>query len=226
MFPPNYEEMVYVEPFVGSGAVFFGKNKSKKEVLNDIDKILISHYKLIKSVNPEEASKYKRLTTLESLNNFVKQTGGSASDKVARYIVKSCNTFSQSGRGKIYKNYTPFAKLNRIQKYKDRMSGVVLTSQDYKQVIRKYDNPNTLFYLDPPYQKSDRLYKDENMDYEELANLLKTVKGKFILSLNDSPSIRNLFSSFKIKGFTVKAKNPANDNIGSKDRKEVLITNY
>jgi DNA adenine methylase len=208
LFPNNYEDMVYVEPFVGSGAVFFGKKPSKKEVLNDLDKTLMAHYKLINKASKEEIQKFKRLNTnLDALNTFVKQTGGSAADKLARYIIKTCNTFSQSGRGKIYRPYNPYTKLNKIDDYKDRLKGVSFTSGDYRVVMRRHDSNNTLFYLDPPYQNSERLYKNGSIDYEDMA-------------------IRNIFKDFKIKGITLKAQNPNNNNIGSKDRKEVFISNY
>jgi DNA adenine methylase len=53
--------------------------------------------------------------------------------------------------------------------------------------------------------------------------LLKSLKGKFLLTINDSPTIRAFFKGFKMKPVTVKAKGIG---IGHKDRKELFITNY
>jgi DNA adenine methylase len=63
-----------------------------------------------------------------------------------------------------------------------------------------------------------------NLDYEELADVLSKVKGKFVLSLNDSPNIRNIFKQFKIRGIRVEGGN--DKDIGEKTRKEVIIKNF
>jgi hypothetical protein len=58
--------------------------------------------------------------------------------------------------------------------------------------------------------------------------VLAKTKGKWLLSINDSPNIRRIFKGFYYKAFTVKAKSKAISiqTIGSKDRKELLIANY
>ena len=59
----------------------------------------------------------------------------------------------------------------------------------------------------------------------ELSAKINGVKGKFILSLNVSPNIRNIFKDFNIRGITVGSSN-SNENIGGKSRKEVIIKNF
>ena len=92
------------------------------------------------------------------------------------------------------------------------------------RIINKYDSPTTLFFLDPPYEKSKGLYEEYKFDYNELNDVLKRVKGYFILTLNDSKNIRNIFKDFIIKGITVGKK--SNAGFGQNDRKEVIIMNY
>ena len=53
-FPQNYEDLIYIEPFVGGGSIFFYKNNSKKDIINDLDKNLISVYKGFKKYDAEE----------------------------------------------------------------------------------------------------------------------------------------------------------------------------
>ena len=56
-FPEGYEEMIYIEPFVGGGSVFISKEKSVKEIINDIDKDVITVYKGFKKYDPEKIKK-------------------------------------------------------------------------------------------------------------------------------------------------------------------------
>ena len=97
-------------------------------------------------------------------------------------------------------------------------------NENYKNVIKKYDSPNTFFYLDPPYEDSKALYEYDKFDYNELFNIVNNIKGKFLLSLNDSKNIRNIFKKFKIKSIYRKPQGTtARITTGGK---ELLISNY
>ena len=141
--------------------------------------------------------------------------------------MQTCNTFGGTGKGDVRED-TPsnlYNKLKDIQEYKDRMKNTTILSQDYKAVVKKYDSSETVFYLDPPYENSDKLYKHDSMNYEQMANLLRSIKGKFILSINDSSNIRTIFKCFKMKTTTVITQ--GNKGIGSGgNRSELLIMNY
>lgn len=73
----------------------------------------------------------------------------------------------------------------------------------YSQVFGgALDRPDTLFYLDPPYWNCENDYGKGifcKADFDELAKLLKVIKGKFIMSINDVPEIRAIFKGFYIK---------------------------
>ena len=96
---------------------------------------------------------------------------------------------------------------------------------DASNVIKKYDGKNTFMFIDPPYESSDNLYKDDSFSYEELARSLNGAKCKFMITLNDSKNIRTIFKGYKIRGYTVKAVSVLG-RIAGKDRREVMITNY
>jgi len=214
---------IYVEPFVGSGAIYFHKVPSEKEVINDKDSELIEGYKLVKQVSAD-VSKYKNLDTLDKIKRFYNSTHTSKEDKLLYKILKFCNTFGSTGKGDMYKESDPMNKIKNITKYKERLKNTIIFSQDYKTIIKKYDSADTLFYLDPPYENSKDLYKNSEMDYNEMAKILSNIKGKFILSLNDSSNIINIFNKFKIKRITVKAT--GNNGIGENARRELLIMNF
>ena len=223
LFP---EHDLYVEPFVGSGAIYFHKEPSRKEVINDLDKELMTGYRLVKQVS-SDPTKYEDLNTFEKIHKFYHSAPHTKEDKLTHLVLKTCNTFGGTGKGDVQesKPSNPYNKLKNIQEYKDRMKNTTILSQDYKTVIKHYDNAKTLFYLDPPYENSDQLYSNSEMDYNELSNILKRIRGKFILSLNDSSRIRQVFKGFKLKQIQVKTQ--GNKGIGNGNaRKELIITNF
>lgn len=224
IIPKIPDSKIYVEPFVGGGAVFFGRRtKAEKEVLNDKDTELMSAYRFLKNRN--SLPKLTLPEGLSQLNSFVETKSRSPNDSFLKYIIRSCGTFGSKGSGQIYRDVNLKKKLDKIPVFHERLKDVTLLSQDYQSVMTKYDSPDTFFYLDPPYEKSEDLYKNV-IDLETLAKICKNMKGNFILSINDSPAIRRLFKDSKFKRNFVIVKGPHNNNIGEKDRREILIRNF
>ena len=99
-----------------------------------------------------------------------------------------------------------------------------IESLPYQQVLEKYDRPTTFFYLDPPYWER-KLYKFNftESDFQEMERRLGALQGKFILSLDDRPEVRQLFARFQMKSvdlaYTAKRDTRAR-------HKELLITNF
>lgn len=224
--PDSYD--TYVEPFIGGGAIYWKKEPSKHEVINDLDSDLISAYRLLKSIKSRDFR--TDLTSVEKIQRFVDSKHSSDADKLTNHIVSRCNTFvSGLEKGKMAKSSNPSAKLQKIDVYQERMKNTTIENQSYEKVIQKYDDPRTFFYLDPPYEetKSDGgLYKHGGVgfDFEKMRAVLDRIKGKFLMSINDSSNIRNIFKGFFVKAFVVKPK--GNAGVGSKYRKELLISNY
>lgn len=72
----------------------------------------------------------------------------------------------------------------------------------YHQLVARYDRPGTLFYLDPPYWGCEKDYGPgvfDRGDFERLAEQLAGIKGRFLLSLNDTPGVREVFGRFDIE---------------------------
>ena len=82
------------------------------------------------------------------------------------------------------------------------------------------------FFIDPPYENTDKtFYNESQFDYEKLAYILKNIKGLFLLTLNDTKNIRNIFKDFIIKKINVKSQGWRNNNKHIV-RKELFIMNY
>ena len=223
MIPPH---LLFVELFCGSAVITFNKPKIAT-VINDIDTELINSFQLIKSgilIDPLP-------NTLLELNELYYNPVVTDTDKLLHFFLKSNHTFSNTGRGKLYKinNKTNNLKLNHFPIYREKLANITILNQDYRQVIGLYNNTTTFFFLDPPYENSEvhSLYNKckSKFDYVELARQVKLIKGMFLLTINDSPYIRLLFKDFIIKDVTVDGSH-ASGAVGSKNRPELFILNY
>lgn len=110
----------------------------------------------------------------------------------------------------------------------ERLQKVTIENRNFDVLINKMDRPDTLFYLDPPYYNCENYYgKDifSRDDFITLRDILKNIKGKFILSLNDVPEVRELFADFNIHGKKIRwsLNNSSNDE---NNGKELIITNF
>jgi len=231
-FPNDYN--LYVEPFVGSGDVYFRLKKDGVDaVINDIDKKLIKNgYGILKAgYSLDGIDKYEKVRSdkeqLQFQTDLVNKTQTNPLDRLGAEIYRTCGTFGSIADKKQLSPSNISSKLKKMELYKEYMKNTKLFSTDYKKIIKKYDKPNTFFFLDPPYEGSGNLYKDNVIDYEEMRDLLKSVKGKFLLTINDSPEIRRIFSPFNMIAINVPGQTRnAGEKAWQKDRKELIVKNY
>ena len=137
--------------------------------------------------------------------------------------------YSYASRGESYASQ-PFdiRKLfYLIQQLQKRMANVVVENQDFETLIRHYDRSDAFFYLDPPYFSSEHMYEVEVGwdDHLRLQRTLRTMKGKFLLSYNDCPEIRELYSEYSIMDFK-RVHSMAQRFEAGKEFPELLIANY
>jgi len=221
----------YIEPFVGGGSVFFSApaDPNIKEVINDKDKEIAKIYLDVKNISDPIID----LPTInkEQFNALKNKTSySSTKDRLRRNLLLSLYSFRSDRR-----NYAPskikygaISQDKNYQKYKDRLKNTRILSQDYKSVIKKYDNPNAFIYLDPPYSTASATkdYNDNDIKIEDIITVLKGVKGKFILSYDNNPTAKKLARESGFKVMTVQTL--YNDGTGGtkKIKKELIIRNY
>jgi DNA adenine methylase len=228
------EHTTYVEPFAGGAQVFFHKEPSKVEVLNDLDSEVVNFFRICQH-HYDELIRYLKycLISRKWYELFTAENPASLTDiqRAGRFIYLQKNSFG----GLILKQHYHYGVIQRpnfntkrlpeiIQAAHERLQGVQLESLPYEQILKRYDRPTTLFYLDPPYWRR-KLYKfnfsDE--DFRMLHERLRAVKGRFILSLDDHPEVRRIFGSWEIA--SVELAYTAQTKTG-KRYGEVLITNF
>lgn len=110
---------------------------------------------------------------------------GAAAQTILRF------TMSFGGMGDTYGTKEKAAKgylkktISMMQKISEKVSGWTIENLDFRTLINKYDSNGTFFYLDPPY--SERNWYGSNFretDYEDLRDLLKNMKGKYLLTVD------------------------------------------
>jgi DNA adenine methylase len=232
MFPDNYENMIYAEPFVGGGSIFFYKNLSKKEIINDIDKNLIDVYKLFKKYDVDDI--FKALSVLKKNKetfNYIKneyKPKTEFSKGIRLYYLLKMAFFNDIDRGfglseKLKnKNFSD----RHIRDYSYRLKNTIILNKDYSDIIKKYDSVNTFFYLDPPYENSKGLYDNYDISIYDIYNILKNIKGRFLLSYNNSAIAKELFKNYKIKYLKTKYTDPIKGGHPTIYKTEIIISNY
>jgi len=103
--------------------------------------------------------------------------------------------FDRAGQGLFDRDLTRLEP--RLRRLHDRLAGVVIENLDWMDVIARYDRPGTLFYLDPPYLGGESDYGVGVFirgDFQRMADKLRAIEGRFLLSINDRPEIRELFA--------------------------------
>ena len=111
-----------------------------------------------------------------------------------------------------------------------RLQRVVIENKDCLKLIEQYDRPDSFFYCDPPYYNADKYYDivpQGGFDHAGLAGVLQSISGKFLLSYNDCPEIRALYSRDGVViESTERLSNLAQRYDGGRQYPELLISNY
>lgn len=226
------QHKIYVEPFAGSAAIFFNKEKAKINVLNDLNKDVIKRLRMVKNA-PSDLSTYKQdLNTIPKIKKFYTNHLNSKQDELLAEHIRTNNGFSGNRVDKvsqIYRAHNPFSTFERLPEYKNYLKGVKLSSKDYEEIINEWDSPETFFFIDPPYENTNTSFdyaEDIVFDFMRLCDTLHKIKGFFMLTINDSSYIRKLFNDFYIKKINVPQY--WGNAIGriNKPRKELIIMNY
>lgn len=234
LIPENISS--YIEPFGGGAWILFYQDKwADLEVYNDLNENLVNLFRIVK-YHPEALVKEFRWM-IASRKMFYDYKGIDVFtdiQKAARFMYIISRSFGgkgehfgigktgSSGACKSQKNI-----LARIELVSERLDRVTIENQSYERLLELYDNPDTFFYCDPPYIKGDTYYETvkDGFNHKQLRDCIKNIQGRFLLSYDDEPLVRELYKDYHIiaverqKGIN---KNTAKDHVF----KEVLITNY
>lgn len=231
------EHNVYLEPFFGSGALFFNKQPSKIETINDIDGEVCNLFRVIRQ-QAEELAKLVEMTPYsreEYERAFIVQESDDEVEKARKFLTRcwqgmgSSNVYKngfrssqQSGSPRTTKHWAEVP--DRILQAAERLKMAQIESLDAVELMGRYDTPDVFIYLDPPYLPGIRkgyLYKHEMKEEDHRRLLLAAVKhpGKILISGYDSALYNEILNGWN------KEKREAQAEGGAK-RIETVWYNY
>lgn len=215
-FPPH---RVYVEPFGGAASVLIRKSRSRIEVYNDLDGEVVNVFRVLR--DPERASALERLLRLTPFARSEYKAAWEPSvesvEQARRSLVKAWMGFGSgalthrhagfrvaiSERRHTAKEWAGFA--TQLSAFVERLRGVVVEERQALDVVRKYDAPDAVLYVDPPYLAQTRgprhRYRHEMDDdqHRELASALRSAAGAVVVSGYESPLYSELYVGWETR---------------------------
>jgi len=234
----------YIEPFVGSGRLFFNL-EPENAIISDVNEDLIETYQEIAdnyrvvegllATYPVEKEFYyklratspKKLTTTEIAARFI-------------YLNRYCfnGLYRTNLKGEFNVPFAPLRtgnlpNLTEWEAISEQLQKTTICCADFQETIEKAGK-NDLIYLDPPYLSSEkRIFSEYNPkcfsrnDLDRLEDQILQVDGsgaKFILSYLDEPLVVKKFEHWRQINVTAQ-RNIAGFTNKRKLAKELLITN-
>ncbi|GBR76667.1 DNA-methyltransferase [Candidatus Termititenax persephonae] len=223
------ENTVYVEPYAGGAAVALGlliEGYVSEIYVNDFDPAIYSFWKFCIKKNHKKFIEKIRKTKITIKEWYTQSKIYNRSKEgfnlgFATFFLNRCNHsgimkggviggLEQTGKYKIdcrFNKEDLISRIETISKYKDKIQ---VYHEDTKNFLCRTDMQkilqNCLLYLDPPYyKKGKQLYKNfyTHKDHQDIANIMRNLNGKWVVSYDNRTEIQNLYSGFKKKEFNL-----------------------
>ncbi|HHH28922.1 MAG TPA: hypothetical protein ENK57_11335, partial [Polyangiaceae bacterium] len=196
----------YVEPFAGSAAVLFAKEPADTEVINDADAEIAQAYRIIKRLSRKQLDRLQRMSWTGDGATFKRLIGTNPTgdvERLHRFLYLTHFSYGKM-RGKSFSPSTQGIEAKtagRIEAFAPRLKHVRIYGGDYEKVVRKYDSPDTVFFLDPPYSGYNVDVGESEFDEARFIDVLKALDGKFLLTYGVRGKLPGLL---KQAGFAIK----------------------
>lgn len=225
----------YAEPFVGMGGVFLRRRqRPPAEVINDYSRDVWTFYRVLQEHHAHFLEMMRfQISSRAQFERLLAVDPATLTDmqRAARFLYLQRQAFG----GKVSSRHfgvshhrparfdvTRLAAM--LEDLSERLAGVVVECLPWAAFLARYDSPETLFYLDPPYYDCEGDYGPgmfAKADFVAMAGALGGLQGRFILSLNDRPEVREIFAAFDIEGV---GTHYGLAGRGSQSASEVIIT--
>lgn len=229
----------YVETFTGGGAIFFAKEKSELEIINDTNREMMNFYEVLQNdfVSLEKEINISLHSRDLHRKAWIIYNNSDMFPKLKRawaVWILSAQGFggklsSSWGRDKTQNKTVKVIRNKRInftEGYAIRMQDVSIESRDAIKLIKSTDFKEAFFYCDPPYYNSDMGHYDGYTieDFELLLETLSKIEGKFLLSSYPSEILKKFTKKYNWYQFEVIQKVSVSNK--GKKKREVLTANY
>lgn len=203
----TYPHTLYAEPFLGMGGVFLRRRLiPKSEAVNDVSNEVATLFRILQRHFQAFMDMLKwQITSRSEFERLVAQDPQTLTDleRAARFLYLQRLSFGGKVMGRTFGIDTAgparfdITKLaSTLESVHERLAGVWIDCLPWQTFIDRWDRPATLFYLDPPYVGTEHVYGRgmfHRPDHTLLADRLKNLRGRFVLSLNDHPEVRDLY---------------------------------
>lgn len=205
----------YVEPFAGAAAMLFCKVPAKVEVLNDVNADLVNLYRVVRFHLEEFVRQFRWALTSRQIFEWTQKTPPDTLtdiQRAARFFYLQKLAFGAKVEGQTFGVATTSSQALNLLRIEEelsaahlRLSSVVIEHMDWSTCIERYDRPHTLFYCDPPYFQTEGYGVAFGLEqYERIAGLMRQIKGKAIVSVNDIPQMRAAFKGFTMRRLSIR----------------------
>ncbi|MGA2257233.1 MAG: DNA adenine methylase [Thermoguttaceae bacterium] len=228
------EHLHYVEPYCGGLAVLLHKNPiGVSEVVNDIHGGLTNFFRVLQS--PLHFAEFQRIVSAVPFSQVewsaAQKTGVFPADPNIIDVEAAVRFFiaCRQSRAGTFDSFAPLSKtrirrqmneqasawmsaVDGLPQVAERLKRVVILNKDALDVIRQEDGLQTLFYLDPPYLHETRVAIDTfafemtDLQHSQLLEVIKTCKGKVMLSGYHSPLYDQELSDWRCQEFQIDNK--------------------
>lgn len=203
----------YAEPFVGMGGIFFRRDRRPPcEVINDRSRDVTNFFRILREhyVAFVDTLRYQ-ITTRAEFERLLKVDPDTQTDlqRAGRFLYLQRLAFGGRVEGRSFGvslgepgAFDVSRLVPALEELHDRLKGVIIECLPYQDLLERYDRPETLFYLDPPYHGTEQAYGKGLFspdDFAPLAAQLERLKGRFVLSINATPRMREIFGRFQVE---------------------------
>ncbi|EDU9359271.1 DNA adenine methylase [Salmonella enterica subsp. enterica] len=225
----------YVELFCGAAALYFLKEASKVEVINDVNGELVNLYRVVKHHLEEFVRQFKWALVSRQIYKWLQITPEETLtdiQRAARFYYLQKQAFGGKVADHTFGTGTtsgPRFNLLRIEEELSlahlRLSRTIIEHTDWERCVERYDRPHTLFYCDPPYWGTEGYGVDFPFEeYERMAQLATSMQGKVIISVNDIPEMRKAFAGLEMQSVGIKYNLQTTEK--AKPKRELIIRNF
>lgn len=229
--------VTYAEAFVGMGGVFLRREvRAKAEVINDYSEDVATFFRVVRHHYQAFLDMLRfQISSRTEFERLAAQDPGTLTDlqRSARFLYLQKLAFGGKVAGRNFGvdvsrgarfDVTKVAPM--LEDLHERLAGVTIERLPWSEFIRRYDRPETLFYLDPPYYGCEGDYGRDLFDRSQfvaMAAQLRRISGRFILSLNDHAEVRDIFCGFGME--EVGLRYTVGGMANSQQARELIISN-
>lgn len=204
---------VYAEAFVGMGGVFFRRTlRPDIEIINDYSRDVSNLFRILQRHYPQFLDTIKwQLSTRSDFDRLMQTDPDTLTDleRAGRFLYLQKTAYGGKVASRVFgvapdqpSRFDLTKLVPMLESVHDRLCGVTIERLSYSEFIGRYDDADVLFYMDPPYYGCEGDYGRDLFSRDEFAKMaeqLDGISGRFVLSLNDTPAVRDIFSRFVIR---------------------------